>query len=62
MTDIFWSFINFLQGKVLVNMFYEPSTRTACSFAAAMQRLGGSVIDFKESLSSHKKGETHDGK
>ena len=45
-----------------MNMFYEPSTRTSCSFAAAMQRLGGSVIEFKENLSSHKKGETLSGK
>ena len=50
------------QGKVLVNMFYEPSTRTAASFASAMYRLGGSVIEFKDSQSSSKKGETLSGK
>jgi len=33
-----------LQGKVLATVFYEPSTRTNCSFQAAMMRLGGSVI------------------
>jgi len=33
-----------LKGKVLANLFFEPSTRTKLSFAAAMQKLGGSVI------------------
>lgn len=47
-----------LQGRVLVNLFYEPSTRTSCSFAAAMQRLGGSVISVDSQTSSVTKGET----
>eukprot|EP00057_Strongylocentrotus_purpuratus_P012618 XP_011667092.1 PREDICTED: CAD protein [Strongylocentrotus purpuratus] len=47
-----------LKGKVVSLMFYEASTRTSCSFLAAMQRLGGSVINFNESTSSHKKGES----
>ena len=33
-----------LRGKTVVNLFYEPSTRTRLSFESAMQRLGGSVI------------------
>ena len=41
-----------LKGKVLANMFYEPSTRTSCSFMAAMQRLGGQVIAINEAKSS----------
>jgi aspartate carbamoyltransferase len=41
-----------LKGKVLANMFYEPSTRTSCSFMAAMQRLGGQVIPINEAKSS----------
>ncbi|KAH8046078.1 carbamoyl-phosphate synthase [Aureococcus anophagefferens] len=45
-------------GAVLANVFYEPSTRTSCSFQAAMLRLGGSVICVAESTSSSKKGET----
>ena len=45
-------------GAVLANVFYEPSTRTSCSFQAAMLRLGGSVICVAESTSSAKKGET----
>ena len=41
-----------LKGKLLANMFYEPSTRTSCSFMAAMQRLGGQVIPINEAKSS----------
>ena len=45
----------------MASMFYEPSTRTSCSFTAAMQRLGGSVLQFNDSTSSSTKGETlHD--
>ena len=47
-----------LQGKILANVFFEPSTRTMCSFDAAMKRLGGDVISISESTSSAKKGET----
>merc|ERR1719221_1653272 len=47
-----------LKGKVLATVFYEPSTRTNCSFQAAMLRLGGSVITVNESSSSAAKGET----
>ena len=32
-----------LKGKILANLFYEPSTRTASSFLAAMERLGIAV-------------------
>ena len=42
----------------MASMFYEVSTRTSSSFAAAMQRLGGSVIFMKDSDSSAKKGES----
>ena len=41
-----------LQHRVLANVFYEPSTRTSSSFAAAMQRLGGTVLQISESSSS----------
>ncbi|XP_061712255.1 CAD protein [Cydia pomonella] len=47
-----------LRGKVMSSIFYEVSTRTSCSFAAAMQRLGGSVIHTDATSSSAKKGET----
>lgn len=47
-----------IQGKVMASMFYEVSTRTSSSFAAAMQRLGGSVVHFSEATSSTQKGES----
>jgi aspartate carbamoyltransferase catalytic subunit len=48
-----------LKGKILANLFYEPSTRTQSSFMAAMQRLGGSVIPISEvRYSSVSKGES----
>ena len=47
-----------LRGRILANVFFEPSTRTMCSFDAAMKRLGGDVISVSESTSSAKKGET----
>ena len=48
-----------LQGYVLGLMFMEPSTRTRLSFASAMMRLGGRVLDFGSAeASSLKKGET----
>ena len=48
-----------LKGKVLANLFYEPSTRTSSSFLAAMARLGGSVIPINEvRYSSVAKGES----
>ncbi|XP_023285846.1 CAD protein [Seriola lalandi dorsalis] len=50
--------LEILKGKVMASMFYEVSTRTSSSFAAAMQRLGGSVIHFSESTSSTQKGES----
>ncbi|CAH8553089.1 unnamed protein product [Schistosoma haematobium] len=46
------------RGKVMGNLFFEPSTRTSNSFAIAMQRLGGTVMHFSESTSSQTKGET----
>lgn len=47
-----------LKHRVLATIFYEPSTRTNCSFQAAMMRLGGSVIAVNEQHSSVKKGES----
>lgn len=58
MVDLVGS-VDLLKGKVLANLFYEPSTRTASSFIAAMQRLGGSVIPIHGVVfSSVSKGET----
>jgi carbamoyl-phosphate synthase/aspartate carbamoyltransferase len=50
--------INLLAGKVLCNLFYEPSTRTSASFETAMVRLGGQVVSINQSTSSAQKGES----
>lgn len=50
--------LNLLKGRVMASLFFEVSTRTSSSFAAAMHRLGGSVLSMKESDSSAKKGES----
>ncbi len=47
-----------LKGKVVVNLFYEPSTRTRMSFGLAARRLGADVLDFSPGGSSTAKGET----
>jgi len=50
--------VDLLKGKMMANVFYEPSTRTSSSFFAAMNRLGGTVLPFEQSTSSVKKGES----
>src|SRR5579883_1730696 len=47
-----------LKGKLVVNLFFEPSTRTRTSFSLAARRLGADVLDFSPSGSSTSKGET----
>ncbi len=47
-----------LAGRVVVNLFFEPSTRTRMSFGLAARRLGADVLDFSPSGSSTSKGET----
>ncbi len=47
-----------LQGKTIVNLFYENSTRTRISFEIAQKRLSADTINFSTSTSSTKKGET----
>ncbi|MEK7865294.1 MAG: aspartate carbamoyltransferase catalytic subunit [Planctomycetota bacterium] len=47
-----------LRGKVVVNMFVEPSTRTKSSFTLAAMRLSADVLDFTPGTSSLSKGET----
>ncbi|HUO10030.1 MAG TPA: aspartate carbamoyltransferase catalytic subunit [Phycisphaerae bacterium] len=47
-----------LRGKVMVNLFFEDSTRTKTSFSLAAQRLSADVLDFSVSTSSVSKGET----
>lgn len=47
-----------LQGKTIVNLFYEDSTRTRISFELAEKRLSADTINFSLSTSSVKKGES----
>ena len=47
-----------LRGKVVVNLFFEDSTRTRNSFSLAASRLSADVIEFTKKLSSVSKGET----
>lgn len=47
-----------LAGKIVFNLFYENSTRTAMSFATAAHRLGASALSLSVEHSSVKKGET----
>src|ERR1043166_8116787 len=47
-----------LRGRVVVNAFWEASTRTRTSFELAAQRLSADIIDFSEKGSSVSKGET----
>jgi aspartate carbamoyltransferase catalytic subunit len=47
-----------LRGKTVVNLFFEPSTRTRTSFELAAKRLSADVINFSPSASSVVKGET----
>lgn len=47
-----------LRGKTVVNLFFEPSTRTRMSFELAEKRLNADVLNFSSSSSSVVKGET----
>jgi aspartate carbamoyltransferase catalytic subunit len=47
-----------LAGKVMVNLFFEPSTRTRTSFSLAARRLSADSLDFTPSSSSLSKGES----
>ncbi|MBO8152253.1 MAG: aspartate carbamoyltransferase catalytic subunit [Candidatus Marinimicrobia bacterium] len=47
-----------LQGKTVVNLFFEPSTRTKISFELAEKRLSADIVNFSASVSSLRKGES----
>lgn len=47
-----------LAGRTVVNLFFEPSTRTRTSFELAARRLGALVVNFDIASSSTSKGET----
>ncbi len=47
-----------LEGKTVINLFFEPSTRTRTSFEIAAKRLGADVVSIPVEHSSTRKGET----
>ena len=47
-----------LRGKTVINLFFEPSTRTRSSFEVAEKRLSADILSFAPSTSSVSKGET----
>jgi aspartate carbamoyltransferase catalytic subunit len=47
-----------LRGRTLINLFFEPSTRTQSSFELAGKRLGADVMNMSVAQSSVRKGET----
>lgn len=47
-----------LQGRTIVNLFFENSTRTRTSFELASRKLGAGILNFASSSSSTQKGET----
>jgi len=50
--------LDLLAGRTVINLFFEPSTRTRTSFDLAAQRLGAQIINFDIASSSTVKGET----
>ncbi len=51
-------FVDSEKGKLVANLFFEPSTRTQYSFNTAEEKLGMKVINFNAQASSMQKGET----
>ena len=49
--------LDLLNGRTVLNLFFEPSTRTRTSFELAARRLGADVINFDIGFSSTSKGE-----
>ncbi len=47
-----------LRGKTVINLFFEPSTRTSASFSAAAKNLSADTVNFSKATSSVQKGET----
>jgi aspartate carbamoyltransferase catalytic subunit len=50
--------LDILAGRSVLNLFFEPSTRTRTSFELASRRMGADVVNFNITLSSTNKGET----
>jgi aspartate carbamoyltransferase catalytic subunit len=49
---------DYLAGKVVVNLFFEDSTRTRTSFSLAARKLGADLVEFSSKSSSLSKGES----
>ena len=47
-----------LRGKTIINLFFEPSTRTRSSFELAAKRLSADIVNFNRTSSSVVKGES----
>ncbi|NIO47901.1 MAG: aspartate carbamoyltransferase catalytic subunit [Candidatus Aminicenantes bacterium] len=47
-----------LRGKTIINLFFEPSTRTRSSFELAAKRLSADIVNFNQDASSTVKGES----
>ncbi|MBC8390109.1 MAG: aspartate carbamoyltransferase catalytic subunit [Actinobacteria bacterium] len=47
-----------LRGKTIINLFFEPSTRTKTSFELAAKRMNADLVNFSAPTSSLKKGES----
>ena len=58
LAERFKNFKGLDENKILINVFFEPSTRTSLSFECAMSRLGGKTITFNKQFSSVNKGES----
>ncbi|MBQ9939968.1 MAG: aspartate carbamoyltransferase catalytic subunit [Clostridia bacterium] len=57
--ELFRSGMNYpCNGKIVANLFFEPSTRTHYSFESAELHLGFGILNFSPEASSMKKGET----
>ncbi len=50
--------LDLLHGRTVLNLFFEPSTRTRTSFELAARRLGADIVNFNIAQSSTNKGET----
>lgn len=50
-------YCHYAKNKLLIQAFFEPSTRTSLSFECAMKKLGGHVVHFNPDISSKQKGE-----
>lgn len=51
-------YLESMKGKIVANLFFEPSTRTQYSFNTAEEKLGCKVLNFNAALSSMQKGES----